>query len=133
VSLQRFLAPFGVNLDKTNAAELIPAIFDKPEILQGMRCDIVVGHKGHYAHRVSEGAFHCLDRNNKPILDKKDMTNPIIFPSQDAVENYVVETLKEEFDVWPSVRFFNNPTTANTKVLPTKLEAAPKKKVTVSF
>lgn len=132
VSLQRFLAPFGVALDKNNAAEIIPAIFDKPEVLVGMRCDIVVGHKGNYAHSIGDNSFHCLDRDNKPVLGP-DKTNPIVFPSRDAVQNYVEETLKQEFDAWPSVKFFNEPTTANTKVLPTKVEAAPKKKATVSF
>ena len=124
--LVRFLAAFGVELNKNNAAELIPQIFGNPECFIGHKADLTIAHKAHYAHYVDKNTFHVMDTFDRPICEK-GTSNPMVFQSQDACEVYVVDFLKKEFSVFPEVKYLNPPTTKSDKPLVLAKEKKEKK------
>lgn len=130
--LVKFLAAFGVELNKNNATELIPEIFGKPECFVGHKVDIQVSHQGYYAHYVDKNTFHVMDSFDRPVCEK-GTSNPMIFPSQDACEVYVVDFLKKEFSVFPQVKWVNPPTTKADKPLILPKEKKEKKEKKLSW
>ena len=126
--LSKFLEAFGVDLNIKNAQEVIPAIFEDPNCFIGQRVDITVGHKGYYAHFQDKNNWFCYDRFDKPVCHK-DTSNPISFPSPEAVENYVTDFMKKDFSPFPDVKFVNPPTTPSDKPLIMPKKAVEKKSV----
>lgn len=124
--LIKFLAAFGVELNTKNSGTVIPDVFSDPSCFVGQRCDITVGHNGHYAHYVDRNTYHLYSRSDRPICEK-GTANPISFPSADACEVYC-EHHKIEFSPWPEVRFINPPTTPSDKPLLLHKKAEEKKK-----
>lgn len=127
--LVRFLQAFGIDLNKNNAQEVIPALFENPEIFVGHKVDAQISHRGFYAHYVDKNTFHVMDSFDRPVCEKGTQ-NPIVFPSQDACEVYVLDFLKQEFSAFPEVKYVNPPSTKPDKplMLPQKKKEEPKKK-----
>lgn len=109
--LVRFLGAVGVEVNKENAADIIPLIFAvNLKALEGKKLSIEVGYKAHYAAK-SEAGIHLFRPDGKPILSE-DGTNPEIFPDFTAAESFAAGN-NLRFQKFPEVVKIFPPTTPN--------------------
>jgi hypothetical protein len=116
--LRSFLSAFGVDLTKENAGSVIEAIFTDPTVLVGLRANLVIHYEAYSAVWVSKDLFHLYAPDGKPVCD--DDKAPLTFISREAAQNHCEEKMKKNFSKFPSIKYTNEPSTANTRKLPTE-------------
>jgi hypothetical protein len=123
-NLQFFLSSCGIDTSKEKLNDNIRNLFNDLSVLEGVKVDIVVGHRDCYANYISKDRFQLFDSNNKPIL-AADGVNPLEFPNKEAAQSFCVDQLKIPFSVFPRVLSVY-PSKTNSKNV--KLEAKKTKK-----
>lgn len=104
--LVKIAAAYGQALTVANTADVMKALFAKPEKLVGMPVTIEVGFEGgfiHYAGKNRDGGkrFQIYGADHNPVRDAATMT-PIEFPDFSAAEQYATAN-NLNFDKWPRV------------------------------